>query len=182
MSYRQLLRRAFNGNAPIKQYESYTLAMSSVSMVIHPYKPAGTALAGRGGVGSAKPRDNQSRTRLPSSNAWWQALLSLCLVRRWLSVSQCFPVFGYLLSSPSHLSMVFSFRVLYRTSFLVRLYLHLCANFATCDRSRSGRILVLSGRVVLHCIQDWVFYWWRCVSECVDVGRMSPTSAVTECR
>ena len=81
MSYRQLLRRAFNGNAPIKQYESYTLAMSSVSMVIHPYKPAGTALAGRGGVGSAKPRDNQSRTRLPSSNAWWQALLSLCLVR-----------------------------------------------------------------------------------------------------
>ena len=94
MSYRQILRNAFIRDAPIKQYESYTLAMSSVSMVIHPYKPAGTAPAGRGGVGSAKPRDIQSRTRLPSSNAWWQALLSLCLVRRWLNVSQCFPVFG----------------------------------------------------------------------------------------
>ena len=68
------------------------------------YEPAGTALAGRGGVGSAKPRDIQSRTRLPSSNVWWQALLSLFVVRRWLNISQCFPVFGYLLSTPSHLS------------------------------------------------------------------------------
>ena len=38
------------------------------------------------------------------------------------------------------------------------------------------------GEDVLHCIQDWVFYWWHCVSECVDVGRMRPTSAVIERR
>ena len=37
MSYRQILRNAFIGDAPIKQYESYTLAMSSVSMFIHLY-------------------------------------------------------------------------------------------------------------------------------------------------
>ena len=38
------------------------------------------------------------------------------------------------------------------------------------------------GEDVLHCIQDWVFYWWHCVSECVYVGRMRPTSAVIERR
>ena len=46
MSYRQLLRRAFNGNAPIKQYELYTLAMSCVSMVIQPYKPVSWSVLG----------------------------------------------------------------------------------------------------------------------------------------